>query len=108
MGYDIYDVYDLGEFDQKGSVRTHWGTKDELIELINTAKEHGVVTYIDAVLNHKFGADRTEKFGVTEVDTNDRTKEISGLYDIEVNFPGNCQSSHYSRTPGVDRIRLSW
>src|SRR5450432_358905 len=30
MGYDIYDHYDLGEFDQKGSVATHFGTKAEL------------------------------------------------------------------------------
>jgi hypothetical protein len=25
-GYDIYDLYDLGEFDQKGAVPTKWGT----------------------------------------------------------------------------------
>ena len=43
-----------------------------------------MVTYIDAVLNHKFGAERTERFGVTEVDWNDRTKVISELYDIGV------------------------
>lgn len=41
-------------------------------------------SYIDAVLNHKMGADRTERFKAVEVDTNDRTKEISDPYDIEV------------------------
>jgi alpha-amylase len=107
VGYDIYDVYDLGEFDQKGGVRTHWGTKDELLELVNTAKDHGVVTYVDAVLNHKFGADRTEKFGVTEVDPNDRTKEISDLYDIEVISSEQSESSSLIQA-GVDGIRLSW
>jgi alpha-amylase len=29
VGYDVYDLYDLGEFDQKGSVRTKYGTKEE-------------------------------------------------------------------------------
>ncbi|MGX8729282.1 MAG: NAD(P)-binding domain-containing protein, partial [Lachnospiraceae bacterium] len=29
VGYGVYDVYDLGEFDQKGTVRTKYGTKDE-------------------------------------------------------------------------------
>src|SRR6201986_1831078 len=29
-GYDVYDIFDLGEFDQKGSVRTKYGTKQEL------------------------------------------------------------------------------
>lgn len=32
----------------------------------------------------RFGADRAEKFAVTEVDNADRTKETSDLYDIEV------------------------
>jgi len=42
MGYDIYDYYDLGEFDQKGSVRTWFGSKDELAELIGSAHENGL------------------------------------------------------------------
>ena len=31
----------------------------------------------------RFGADRTEKFGVKEVDNNNRNKEVSGLQDIK-------------------------
>ena len=27
VGYDAYDLYDLGEFDQKGTVRTKYSTK---------------------------------------------------------------------------------
>ena len=30
MGYDPYDYYDLGEFDQKGGVPTWFGSKAEL------------------------------------------------------------------------------
>lgn len=44
----------------------------------------------------RFGADRAEKFAVTEVDNADRTKETSDLYDIEVrlsDFP--CAFSSY-------------
>lgn len=73
-----------GEFDQKGSRATHWGTKDELILLIKTARELGMVSYVDGVLNHKMGADRLETFKVTAVDADDRSKDISGLFDIEV------------------------
>ena len=29
VGYGVYDMYDLGEFDQKGTVRTKYGTKEE-------------------------------------------------------------------------------
>ena len=28
VGYDPYDLFDLGEFDQKGTVPTKYGTKD--------------------------------------------------------------------------------
>ena len=34
-GYATYDLYDLGEFEQKGTVRTKYGTKDELKEMID-------------------------------------------------------------------------
>ncbi len=66
-GYDIYDLYDLGEFDQKGATRTKWGSKAELQALTKKAKELGVGIYFDAVLNHKAGADRKEKCRVVKV-----------------------------------------
>jgi len=60
MGYDPYDYYDLGEFDQQGAVPTWFGTKDELVDLINSAHEHGLQVYADIVINHNSGADSQE------------------------------------------------
>jgi alpha-amylase len=57
-GYDVYDLYDLGEFDQKGSISTKWGSKSDLVALAVKAKEFGIDLHFDAVLNHKAGADR--------------------------------------------------
>lgn len=71
-GYDIYDLWDLGEFEQKGSVSTKWGTKDDLFKLIHYAKDVGIGIYWDAVLNQKAGADRTEQCQVVEVDPKGR------------------------------------
>ncbi|MCJ1392324.1 hypothetical protein MMC18_005191 [Xylographa bjoerkii] len=91
-GYDIYDLYDLGEFDQKGSRSTKWGSKEDLMQLIEKANEVGVGIYWDAVLNHKAAADETQKCLAVEVDPNDRTREISQPYEIEAwvrfKFPG--------------------
>ncbi|PSN74182.1 glucan 1,4-alpha-maltohexaosidase precursor [Corynespora cassiicola Philippines] len=91
-GYDIYDLWDLGEFDQKGGRTTKYGTKEELMDLVKVAKENDVGLYWDAVLNHKAGADHTERCRVVEVDENDRTKEVSDPYEIEgwlgFDFPG--------------------
>ncbi len=68
MGYGIYDLYDLGEFNQKGAIRTKYGTKEELLDLIRTAQEKGFCVYADVVLNHKAGADYAETFSIVEVD----------------------------------------
>jgi alpha-amylase len=66
-GYDVYDLYDLGEFDQKGSISTRWGTKEDLHALKTAAHDIGIGFYWDTVLNHKAGADFTEKFSAVKV-----------------------------------------
>ena len=83
VGYGVYDLYDLGEFDQKGSVRTKYGTVEELKKLIEVLHENDIKVYADVILNHKAGADFSETFKAYEVDPNDRTKRISDAYDIE-------------------------
>ncbi|KAI0161223.1 glycoside hydrolase family 13 protein [Xylariaceae sp. FL1272] len=110
-GYDIYDLYDLGEFDQKGSVGTKWGSFDQLLHLCDEAKKNGVGLYFDAVLNHRFAADRKEKCQAVQVDPENRNKEISNQYEIEAwvgyDFPGrgdkySKQKYHWYHFSGVD------
>lgn len=67
-GYDIYDLFDLGEFDQKGAISTKWGSFRELQEMIREAQSLGVKVIWDAVLNHKAGADYSESFQAIAVD----------------------------------------
>jgi alpha-amylase len=69
-GYDSYDLYDLGEFDQQGTVRTKYGTKAEYIAAVKAAKESGVQVYADVVLNHLGGADEHEPVIVRKVAIN--------------------------------------
>lgn len=59
-GYDIYDLWDLGEFDQKESRSTKWGSREDLDELIGFARECGIDVIWDAVINHKQAGDRVE------------------------------------------------
>lgn len=60
-GYGVYDLFDLGEFDQKGSIRTKYGTKEEFLTGIKAAQQAGIQIYADIVLNHKDSADETEE-----------------------------------------------
>ena len=65
MGYDPYDYYDLGEFDQKGSIPTWFGTRSELESLIETAHNHRLSVIADMVFNHNSGADAQEVNPIT-------------------------------------------
>jgi alpha-amylase len=92
VGYGIYDGYDLGEFDQKGTIRTKYGTKDQLLGAVNALKNNSLKVYADIILNHRMWADSTEIVSAVEVDSNDRTQEVSSPKNIEAwtvfNFSG--------------------
>lgn len=91
-GYDAYDLWDLGEFDQKGSRSTRWGTREEFLSACKRAQEHGIGILIDAVLNHKLGADRTERFTAVPVNAQNRLKDAGPQREIEgwtaYDYPG--------------------
>ncbi|HIC8645709.1 TPA: alpha-amylase [Elizabethkingia meningoseptica] len=92
VGYDPYDLFDLGEFDQKGGVPTKYGTREEYMAAINSLKENNIQVIVDIVLNHKAGGDELETFQVVEANPEDRNEMISEPFDIEsytrFNFPG--------------------
>jgi alpha-amylase len=52
MGYDPYDYYDLGDYDQKGSIPTWFGSKQDLLELITAAHQYNMSVLADMVINH--------------------------------------------------------
>ena len=72
VGYGVYDLWDLGEFDQRGSVATKYGTREEYQSAVNALREAGINVLGDVVLNHRLGADGTQRVLATEVDAHDR------------------------------------
>jgi alpha-amylase len=94
MGYDPYDYYDLGEFDQRGSVKTWFGSKGELLELIASAHEHGLSVIADMVINHSNGADEPEVNPITGQSRWTRFSPKSGRFarDWESFHPSSYES----------------
>jgi alpha-amylase len=92
VGYGVYDLFDLGEFDQKGTVPTKYGTKDEYIDAAKAARQAGLQIYADVVFNHKMGADAEEEFEAIPFDPSDRNHPLGGVERIKswtkFNFPG--------------------
>jgi alpha-amylase len=59
MGYDPFDFYDLGEYTQKNHTRkeTWFGSKTDLLELIQAAHDSGIQVLADLVMNQCSGGD---------------------------------------------------
>lgn len=92
VGYGTYDLWDLGEFEQKGSKRTKYGTKKELEKAVEKLHENNIKILYDAVLNHRLGADSKE-----EVELKDGEKaEVWTVF----NFKG--RGGKYSK------LKLDW
>ncbi len=53
VGYDLWDPFDLGGQDQRGTIRTRYGTEAELIRLVETAHRFGLRVYFDNIMNHR-------------------------------------------------------
>ena len=92
VGYGVYDTYDLGEFDQKGTVPTKYGTKEDYLAAIEALHAAGISVVADIVLNHRMGGDDTEVVRATPVDPHDRLRPIGDAEEITAwtryTFPG--------------------
>ena len=91
-GYGVYDLYDLGEFNQKGTVRTKYGTKKEYLDAIKALQDSGINVYADVVLDHKLGADKMEEVTAEEFNESNRYQMVGEGKTIgawtKFDFPG--------------------
>ena len=92
VGYDVYDLYDLGEFDQKGAVNTKYGIRWDYEQAIDALHANGIEAIVDIVVNHKAGGDETELVPAAKVNEEDRNEVLDFSREIECftrfNFPG--------------------
>lgn len=74
IGYDTYDLFDLGEFDQKGTVATKYGDRAGLEAAAKSLSDTGIGVIHDVVFNHKMGADEKERVHVRRANPDNRTE----------------------------------
>ena len=98
MGYDPYDYYDLGDFDQKGGVKTWFGSSTELRTLIQSAHDTGLSVYADLVLDHNYGADGLELNPLLNQERPTLFQPASRL------FPRNWECFHPCRYESFDEM----
>ena len=92
VGYGAYDLYDLGEFDQKNTIPTKYGTKDEYLAAIKALHDQGIRVVADVVMNHRMGADGAEELEADVVANDNRnwvfTKDQKIKAWTKFTFPG--------------------
>jgi alpha-amylase len=84
VGYATYDLFDLGEFNQKGDIRTKYGTREQLLAAINSAHSAGLQVYADCVFNHKNGGDEEEEIDAYPVASDNRNYVLREVERIKV------------------------
>ena len=99
VGYGVYDMYDLGEFDQKGTIRTKYGTREEYLEAIQAFHAANIRVYADIVLNHRMGGDELEETTAVTDNPENRCEQVGDEQIIRTwskfTFPG--RGGKYSR-----------
>ena len=53
VGYDLFDPFDLGDLNQRGTIRTKYGSKSELLQAVEMAHRFGLRVYFDNIMNHR-------------------------------------------------------
>lgn len=64
VGFALYDRFDLGDRFQRGTVATRYGSKDDLLALVDTAHRFGVRVYFDVIMNHNGNPSTIENVGL--------------------------------------------
>ena len=83
VGYGAYDLYDLGEFNQKGSRSTKYGTKAQYLRAIGALQHKQIDVIADVVLNHKMGGDTLEDAIASTVIRYDRNEVQEGTHPVK-------------------------
>jgi hypothetical protein len=65
VGFSVFDRFDLGDKDQRGTVRTRYGTRDEMVAMVQSLHQGNVKVIFDIVMNHNANPAKIENVGVT-------------------------------------------
>ncbi len=61
-GYDVFDDYDLGAKNQKGTVPTRYGSREQLESCVAVMRANGIDVYADIIENDRDGDDGNFEF----------------------------------------------
>ncbi|WP_299261754.1 alpha-amylase [uncultured Aquimarina sp.] len=110
MGYDPFDYYDFGQYNQMGSTETRFGSKSELESLISRAHRYRLNVIADIVINHNSGGD-LESNQFAGKSTYTKFNPLSGKfnrtkYDFHPNDKYNSDSGIFGGFPDLSHKKV--
>ena len=100
VGYDLFDPFDLGDKNQRGTIATKYGTRDQLIRVVETAHRFGIRVYFDNIMNHR-------GFDVPGYDANTPTNIYPALAPKDFHLQ-TVSGGFYRNWPGVQDYGNQW
>jgi alpha-amylase len=98
MGYGTYDYFDLGELNQKGTVRTRHGNRAQLEAMMAVLHNAGLKVMADVVLNHRGGAEAQQ---LEDCDDGDgRQLRFTKFRPLSGRLPADSAHFHPNSFPG--------
>jgi alpha-amylase len=73
FGFDVFDDYDLGSKNQKGSVPTRYGSREQLARCVAIMRANGLDVYVDLADNQRSGGSGPGGFTFRYADADGRT-----------------------------------
>jgi hypothetical protein len=100
VGYDVFDPFDLADKNQRGSIATHWGTKAQLLQVVEVAHRFGIRVYFDNITNHR-------SFDVPGYDSNTSTNLYPGMRPQDFHLQ-TVSGGFFRNWPNISNYNDQW
>ncbi len=100
IGYDVFDPFDLGDKNQRGTIATHWGTKAQLQQLVLVAHRFGLRVYFDNITNHR-------GFDVPGYNSSTATNLYPGMVPADFHLQ-TVSGGYYQNWPNISDWNNVW
>ena len=100
VGYDQFDPFDLGDKNQRSTIRTRYGTKAELQQVVEMAHRFGLRVYFDNIMNHR-------GFDIPGFNASTPTNLYPGMVPGDFHLARNG-SSYYTNWANIANWGIIW
>lgn len=114
VGYAVYDLGDLGAYNQMGGIPTKYGTQAGYISTINALHQAGIKVIGDIVLDHLFGGSQTTDptMQLQEVNPQNRLQNVGVPFTLAQNPTVNIWAEYpyvaHANVPSLAWDSFNW